>query len=705
MILMVLPIVKVLLPVILIAVVYFFLRNRVERFQIIGICVLTIVFALIANWVSSFVPPLRDEITLTALGEKNAEAKAEEVFLQGYTIDGKEYICGKDLDIRDGKWFWTGEVYCWRIESDTRQPEGVTRSITIGIPVGLDRSLNFESNDWRGLVEISASDKTWTVDTFSADGEAVKATISQSAITKLLFNQARYLLVYFIVLLTQFCLFLRVSIHNPLWVNRNGGRIIYLTIAIFAFALMQKYAGVQSLWNDELARLTYSSGTLREAIGSCLHLYDMTPPLFIVCAHFWTKIAPYGECWLLLISIIPISIAIYFIGLCGEELGGKICGVFAAIIAAFSTTAWDAGAYEFSSYSFMILFTTLSLYGHIKKNTQREKNKWLVFYSVCLSGLAMSHYFGMLACVEFFLADLVLYLNKMASKKSGYSYIMPGGLIVVWISLIWITTLRHTSPEQLASWYGVPNVGGVRDILSFLTGYVEWEFWLLLFSFGGAVAEISRLSLKYVKCTWRSFYQIFSGAVIIGTLLLLFVYGNYINRESTMWQSRYFLFLLPFVFLSISLMVCSTFESIAKENQVIFAKISFTVFFGVYTMMNCVIAMPARQSFQPFRESADWLYSQSNSIYKSDTLIISGVSYADTWEKYYIERNGNRDPLNVVGQAAVNEELLEPYNTVYFQYSHAEMLPKLKSLLDDGFSLQNDISNLNIQIYVRNAKS
>ena len=61
---------------------------------------LVLVFAAAAYKISGLTPPLTDAVTLTALGEKRTEAMAEEVFLEGYTVDGKAYTAGKSLQIK-----------------------------------------------------------------------------------------------------------------------------------------------------------------------------------------------------------------------------------------------------------------------------------------------------------------------------------------------------------------------------------------------------------------------------------------------------------------------------------------------------------------------------------------------------------------------------------------------------------------------------
>lgn len=62
-----------------------FLRGTWSKKCIIRFAVLTVLVALAVNFAANKLPPLTDEVTLTALGEKREEAGAEEVFLTGYT--------------------------------------------------------------------------------------------------------------------------------------------------------------------------------------------------------------------------------------------------------------------------------------------------------------------------------------------------------------------------------------------------------------------------------------------------------------------------------------------------------------------------------------------------------------------------------------------------------------------------------------------
>ena len=669
--------------------------------------VVLLVFGVVAGAVSGLMPPLRDEVTLTALGERREGASAEEVVLTGFTVDGKEYVSGRDLEVRDGKWFWSEEAYCWRIETDARQPEGVTRSITIGIPVGVERTLDFSGDVWRGMVEISAGGDTWTVDTYS-DSLAVKTEeIGGSSVVKLICEPLRYIAV-FTVLFWCGCAFLLIYARRtsePLSkrLEKDAGKWIYGGIAVVLFALLFHYADIFSMWNDELATVSYTQGSLPDVINGALTAVDLTPPLFDICAHFWYRIVPYGEQWLLLLSIVPIAISVFFVGLSGEALYGKVCGVLASVFVGFSITVWGNAAFEFRAYGFLILFSSLTLYCHIRKNQTHEKKCWLLLYSLSMLCLAMSHYFGMLECALIFLADVYLFLRKRLTRKFILPYLVPGAVSAVWLFLLWFITLRHHTTGELASFYPIPSVGDFRAQLYDLPGKLELNYWISLLGIGYAVALLPRV-LKNADAAWKDIYQCLCAGMFVGTLALLYIYGNCVNRESTMWNYRYFLFLIPFIALLCALTVvrlCGTKD--AEKSRTL--KRAVTVFFGVFLALNCMINVAWCNTNFPYREEADTLFKYADYIYSDDNVVISILGENDPaldgWNEYYITRQGRRDTLNVISQWTVDEEVLSKYDSVLLPYdSESDISPHLMQLLNDGFT--EGWSNPNVKLYLRN---
>ena len=674
---------------------------------------LVLVFAAAAYKISGLTPPLTDAVTLTALGEKRTEAMAEEVYLEGYTVDGKAYTAGKSLQIKSGHWFWSGERYCWRIETDTRQPDGITRSITVRLPVGQERALDFAGDVWRGFVQITAGDRTWTVDTYAESGATVQARIGSSQTSALLLNHFLILCVYAVVLLGMSAVALvitRKALHTPKtiyeWLNRHSGALIYGGIALASFVLLAFYADRTSLWADELyvaGEGAMGAAALAAAIKNCLSMIDISPPLFSALAVLWYQIAPYGEAWLLLISIIPVALAVFFVGRTGEIMFNRSCGILAALLTAFSPTAWGYAAFELRAYGFLVFFSALALYGYARR-TNEGAAKWHILYSFALLGMGMSHYFGMLACALFFAGDVVLSLKKRISLNSMLAYALPGTVCLTWLVLVYRFALRYKTTEQIASWYGVPTVSDVLGLLRWLSNDFDITFWLLIFAISMAVIAVFSAKNKEERAeVWdRTFYTSFLTAAIAGTILELYIYGNFVNRESTMWQGRYFLFLLPFV----SLLSSSVLGYSARKNgetQIERHRRSAVVlFFGIIVAFNCLAAAPTcGVAYQDFRGAAEWLYTQSNTVFNDDTLIITASTVDDGWSDYYITRRGRRDALNVVNQWEASALDLLQYRTIYVQYTHGALTDSLSEILNNSYDLTNQNDAVQINTYIR----
>lgn len=676
---------------------------------------LVLVFAAAAYKISEMTPPLTDTVTLTALGEKCTEARAAEVFLEGYTVDGKAYTAGESLKIKSGHWFWSGEKYCWRIETDTRQPDGITRSIEVRLPVGWERTLNFAGDIWRGFVQITVGGRTWTVDTYAEGGTLVQAQIGRSQTSVLLLDHLLTLCVYAFALLvmsavtlviTRRALYAPKSVHA--WLNRHSSALIYGGIALVSFVLMVIYADSTSLWADELFMTGEGSkGTvaMATAFKNCLSMIDISPPLYSVLAVLWYQISPYGEAWLLLVSIVPTALAVFVIGRTGEIIFNRSCGILAALLTAFSPTVWGYAAFELRAYGFLVFFSALALYGHVCR-TRGGTAKWHVLYSFALLGMGMSHYFGMLACVLFFAGDVLLLLKKRISLHSMLAYTLPGVVCLTWLVLVYRSALQYKTAGQIASWYGVPTFLDILKLLQWLSNDLNITYWLFILASSTAVIAVFSVKNKAVQVgTWeKTFYTSFLTAVIAGTILLLYVYGNCVNRESTMWQSRYFLFLVPFMsLLSSSILGYSTRKTgEAQIEQNI--RNAVALFFGFIVALNCLAAAPTcGVAYQNFRGAADWLYTQSNTIFNDDTLIVTVSNVDDGWSDYYITQRGRRDALNVMNQWEAHTLDILQYRTIYVQYAHGELVDSLYEILNTSYELIDQDDTIQVKTYARRA--
>ena len=170
-----------------------------------------------------------------------------------------------------------------------------------------------------------------------------------------------------------------------------------------------------------------------------------------------------------------------------------------------------------------------------------------------------------------------------------------------------------------------------------------------------------------------------------------------------MWQDRYFLVLIPFIVLISALGVTDLLsdDDHYQRFRVKAVCILLVIILGgniIVTGSYCGI------TYQPFRAAADWLYTQSNDIFAPDTVIIQTSTdlLAAGWNEYYVSRQGRRDPLNVITQNAITAEKLQSYRKVYVQYSHSSISEPVQSALDANFTLEADLPEFQLKVYVRN---
>ena len=711
MILLTARLIKLALVLSIIAWAIWLSHRKWSKKQVAGFAVSTVAFAFFVNFIVGALPPLTDQVTLTALGQKCEEAVCEEIFLDGYTVDGRSYYSGKDLQIEEGKWFWVGETYVWRIETDTRQPDGITRSVTMRIPVGWSRTLDFAGGPFRGIVEISTGEETWSADTFSEDGSTVAVPIGRSTTSALILNQvchlalfAGFLLLWFFVAVSM----VQFSVHQPeryqSWMENNKGKLIYTFIALAAFCWMIYFADDASLGMDEVQQIVWASD-LRACIEMLLSMTeDVNLPFYSMLVHFWYPIAPYGEQWLLLLSIVPTALSIYIIGLAGEMLRGRDCGILAALMMGFSTTVWGYAGFELRSYSYMLLFSTLTFYCHIQKSQNGEKKKWLIRYSLSLLGLAMSHYYGMLLFGVFFIVDLYLFFRKKVTWKSGFCFIPAGAAALTWLGLVYFKTLRYRGTEDIASFYPVPTMQHVVNLLRFLSGNYPFSFYVMVL---GIASALTLLFDKDVRQNGKDgYYQCMPLGVITLTIGIMFFYGNVINSKSTLWFERYFTVLIPYVTILSASMIVNLLpaESGSKELWISAERVRkwVCVWVGIILIFNCTsVGISSKHEQYIYRQTADWLYTQGDTIFNPETIIIGTSNSTWGWQEYYVSRKGRRDPLNVTTQDRVTTEEVLAYNRIYIQYTWIDVGEPLSSLLDQYYILAEDHPEVQMRVYIR----
>lgn len=683
-----------------------FIKKHTLCFRAIFFCGLCI-SAFLVNSLLARIPLQYDLVEITALNSKNSISMGKEVFIKKLVVDDKPYQPDK---FTKGKWFWGGygEIR-WRPKGDKRHPKNITRSIEFKVPVGSVRTIVFETDKHKGLVRIQqAKHRAQIIDTYSEKPDTRKISIAgsnKSARALMLLKWSVLYILGIVLLLLPVLWLMNQYSKDPL-------KIIYFfkiywqqftigTVALISLIYMHSFAGKYSFWHDEVAQICFVSKDLKFAVLEDPH----APPLFQVLSYFWYKWVPYGEKWLLLLPELLTAGAVFVIGLTGSKYYNFLIGITGALMAAFSYPVVIQCGHHFRQYALLFLTCALVLYFYLELIEEKDKRqrKSVIAYTCCIVAAAYTHYFGVFILVPYFVCDAFLYWRwKCGSTKFALPYVVAGFAYLPWIYYV----LKYNFGVA-GSWQPVPDFNRFCDLFNFLCG--NDNLVILCLSIG-----------IFVSC-WNVFRTIDENAFDFKSFLLPFVmfllilgiyfYGSQIAIKSTFWVNRYFLCLLPNVFLFIAIGCVFCGECLGKvfRNK----KLKYIGIIAITTIAllpqvrgNTKFAVAKRETY---RETADFIYAQSNDIFNDDTVLIStsGVKEEANWEKngwleYYITKQGRRDRINLITQYDFNKKNPKTYRRIYLAYLHNEKLTdQTKALLNQFFELKKDNKRLRVKIYDR----
>lgn len=184
---------QILVFCICILVTLYFLRPQNVRSRVL--CIFCIfLFSLISRQIVQITPSIKDEVILTAQNAKREESNGTEVDIVSLMIDG---VFVSPFDAEDGHWYWVSNRYSWRPSDDKRWDGTATNQITLKVPVGWERYINFDENIYRGYVEVKRPDGvTEIVDTYSQEKLFFPYFIGRSETKLLILNGILQISIY-----------------------------------------------------------------------------------------------------------------------------------------------------------------------------------------------------------------------------------------------------------------------------------------------------------------------------------------------------------------------------------------------------------------------------------------------------------------------------------------------------------------------------
>ncbi len=642
------------------AAVYLLRRQMPVKRAAVLACLL-VPLAAAANHVSGLTPSLTDEVSLLALNEKSGTSQGYEIVIDGFRVDGRD--CPVD-GVADGKWFWRGEQYMWRPETDPRQPEGVTRQVTVKVPAGWDRKILFSANEYRGAVEVTTANGTVRIDT----AETAAVTIGRSSTRMLIAEQAVRLAVYGIVLLVA-AAYMLLCIRSLCKYSLEGSSsgLFYaglVGVCGVSFIIMVVLGGKESFWRDEISLIGYICNT--DSVLTAMKTDIAWPPLWKGIMFIWYRLVPYGERWLRLPAELCAVGGIWFVGLSGKKIGNQRTGMIAALLTAFAVVPQKRIAQDITCYGLVFLLAAVVTYLYLRRTlseTEYSLRRQILFVAA-MATAAYTHYFGFFLCGALFLVDCFEVIKKKLPIKRLIPYVVTGALYLPWLYFV----IFKQDGIHASYWQPKPALKDIPGFLRTLTGGLPILFHFFLLGITIAVIQVI-FSTGLKKEASHHPVNICPPGFIISVpatmFVCVFLYGKYIAIGNTFWVKTYFFVLMP----CILLLCTATVEMMYQYLRAVPGDYSRVLSSSVVILLMVVIGSASysrkeaesTKTRDPYREPAEWVYSRGNDLYNPDELIIFAASsevkrYA--WIDYYITQRGKRDSLDVRGRFISKEELL-----------------------------------------------
>ncbi len=677
-------------------------KKKKNKSVIVALSMCAVIAALISANIVKVIPLPCDKVTITATGEKNEEASSNEVAIVGLCVSDEIIELQNPIE---GKWFWKGNLYMWRNESDPRQPDGTTRTITIEIPIGKDRSVEFGSGKWSGYVDVTYDGNIKCYDLF-------KDAVNERGYISAYIPDTNYVYLYAIKLLRlglfaviiaallAFPVFCALKYEFSILKNvfiKHWDKIIYLSIAVFYVLLLQHNSVESYLNGDEIYELGWK---YTEYPYSTNYVYYYLSKL-------WLYIMPFGQEYLLLLSQLLVAGTIYFSGLIGNMINGKRMGILSAVLTATSLSIVYQCSLEFRIYPFTLIATTFMLYMFMRKqrSLRNEKVSELLVYGVSIAITMDMHVFATAVAGFLMAADLLLIILKKGSKKCWLEFVIPA-IYGIWWFIFYFIGYYLKSPIKI-KWGKVPDLSVIKDTLTWLQSSSTILFALLVLGASiilvGCVSKIYKKQFDFVSDYSRLI--IFLVPVIL--ISVVHLYSKYINPESPLFVDRYFIAISIFLIIITAIAldtILGFFENTIENTHV---KKSGTIFVIVllcifnWSQVGPTEIYPAvdHTTVKKFKQTADYLLSQ-NDIYCDSTLYMADMNTDIlTGYQYYLTNGGKRDAINAVNKTPRD---LSQYNVIYSSYIFGK---SSKIVTPENFEMEYNNEEYRIIKFIRKSYS
>lgn len=461
--------------------------------------------------------------------------------------------------------------------------------------------------------------------------------------------------------------------------TRTTYRIIGFSLLAVMTLVMVAFSSAQSFWVDELSWTIgkVANKSIPEISAQLLRDgYNM--PLYYYVLGIIYPIMPYGEGYLLSISIAAVVVGIVLLYFTARKIGGETLGFITLCLASVSAVLIDQGGWELRPYAFFFCFAALTVLFYIRR-LKRESWGNIIGYGIAMILLLYSHWFGAVMLVFYGICDLYLCIKKRIRLRCIVSYVAAVLAALPWFILVLLTV----KSDPGSYWAEIPSVLSPLLSIRYLLGGNMLCFFVFVIAVLIGLGVINR---RRQPREWNLdeyiWVQLFlSCAWVIG---VTFIYSKIINPAGSMYVNRYFFPLIPHALLITAFGIRGIGKMLSGALHVKSARLAlcFAVFLAVVGITNYSSAILSNNRiFEPYREVAEAL-TEDGGIYEDESLVVLSTN-TEAWLAYYFDKRGHEAPVNLakgvkeplqlvidegepIEERAITFEQLLKYNRVYY---------------------------------------